>query len=86
VSRKYTQPKKKKKSAPIPVRAQSPATAVAAPAAAEFSMARLPSAKSAPAAQVDAVKYANLPYELKRIGLFTAAALILLIVAWLILR
>jgi hypothetical protein len=86
VSRKYTQPKKKKKSAPLPVRAQSPVTAGAAPAAAEFSMARPSSVKPAPVAQVDAVKYGNLPYELKRIGLFTAAALILLIVAWLILR
>jgi hypothetical protein len=86
VSRKYTQPKKKRKSAPLPVRAQSQATTGAAPAAVEFSMARPAAAKSAPVAQVDAVKYGNLPYELKRIGLFTAAALILLIAAWLILR
>jgi len=35
---------------------------------------------------VDSVKYASLPRELKRIGLLTATALVVLILLWLIFR
>lgn len=86
MSRKYTPPKKKRKSVNQIARAQT--TASAGAAVQEFSMARpsAPRVNAIPVTQADDVKYADLPFELRRIAFFTGAALVLLLVLWLILR
>jgi hypothetical protein len=86
VPRKYTPPKKKKKSAPQAARVHQAPPAQAHTT--EFSIAHPPAFRATPAAetQVDAVKYASLPYELRRIVLFSAAAIIILLILWLIFR
>ena len=98
MSRKHTPPKKKKKGIPqiakTPAAAQTAASAAAAAPApvTEYSMAHPPSARPAvkggplPDSAAEAVKYASLPRELKRILVYTGAAIVLLIILWLILR
>ncbi len=96
MSRKYTPPsKKKKKGIPQIARTQAAPTPAAPSAAAtpvtEFSMARPPQARPAAKAPpidsaADAVKYASLPCELRRILLYTLAAIVLIVILWLIFR
>jgi hypothetical protein len=88
VSRKYTPPKKKRSPSKLPVRSRvSQAAGMAGTPAVEYAAPR-PAIRVSPATELasDSVKYASLPRELKRIGLLTAAALVILILLWLIFR
>jgi len=77
---------KNRKNRRPPVMAPQPATAapgqVAPAKPAPAGTFNMPAAVAIPAS----VKYAALPAELKRVGLFTAAVLILLIVLWVAFR
>lgn len=82
MTRKYTPLKKKKNHQPAHTVAQVSTTP---PVAAEISVSYATTAQSAPAA-VDAARYENLPRELRRVALFSAVALVIMIVLWLVLR
>ncbi|RJO62489.1 MAG: hypothetical protein C4542_03640 [Dehalococcoidia bacterium] len=71
-----------------PAVAVKPAAQVAA--AAQSTVAAVPlktvPVKTATAQEAVAVRFAELPYELRRIGLFTAFVVVLLIVLWFFLK
>ena len=87
---RYNPPARKKKShapqtAPAAVAAVAPAAApraaVAAPAAAPFKLNR-----PAPAEVPASVRYAQLPAELRWLGMLTVLTIALLLILWLILK
>jgi hypothetical protein len=78
---------KNRKNRRLPVMAAQPATAVPGQVAPAKPTPIKSITTPAGAAVIPAsVKYATLPAELKRVGLFTAAVLILLIVLWVAFR
>jgi len=90
MARKYTQPKKKKtrRQPVVATRQDAPVTAPTAAATAEYSVARPPVSRAGMGATPvsEAIKYENLPSELRRVALLTIITLAILVVSWLILR
>jgi hypothetical protein len=66
----------------VPVTAGASAT----PLTAATAIVRPAGSKAAAAQEPASVRFAELPYELRRIGLFTAFVVVLLIVLWLFLK
>ena len=85
MTRKYTPPKKKKSHQAVHTR--SPESAPS-PVAKDISVVNASSdwENPAPAAAVDTVQYTSLPKELRRVALFSAVTLAIMIVLWLVLR
>ena len=93
MARKYTPPPKKKRSRPIPTmrpKVSEGAAAAPAPTAATIDYRAVhplaPRIITAVTPASEAIKYENLPRELRRVALLTAACVVILIVAWLIFR
>jgi hypothetical protein len=88
MTRKYTPPKKKRSHPSASSQARTSGAAPTAVHTPEISMARPAAAATSPlpATGSEAVKYENLPWELRRVALLSAITIVILIVSWLIFR
>jgi hypothetical protein len=86
MSRNIHQNRKGKTRKPITAAKIPSQTAAASKPAAAISQMKTGPIKTAVTQEAEAARYAELPYDIKRIALFTAFVVVLLIVLWVFLK
>jgi cobalamin biosynthesis Mg chelatase CobN len=86
MSRNIHQNRKGKTRKPVTTAKISSQTAAASQPATAPSQAKTSPIKTAAAQEAEAARYTELPYDIKRITLFTAFVVVLLIILWIFLK